>query len=130
MFHISQPAVLHPARWLVALAGLFVTTAFAAAPAPDRATALYEIDFMEDMIDHHAMAVQTATLCEQRAVVRAGIEQDVVLLQVQQQTQSEIKRRRDAEEDENRVEHRAHRRGWGHLYEDAQVTPDHPITSC
>lgn len=55
-------------RWLCAFAAFLCLAATAAAPAPDRATAGYEIDFMEDMIDHHAMAMHTATLCEQRAV--------------------------------------------------------------
>jgi uncharacterized protein (DUF305 family) len=68
MFPRPESRVRHLSGWLAGLASLFVAAAFAAAPAPDRATALYEIDFMEDMIDHHAMAVHTATLCEQRAV--------------------------------------------------------------
>jgi uncharacterized protein (DUF305 family) len=38
------------------------------APAPDKATAKYEIDFMTDMIDHHAMAIQMATMCVEKAV--------------------------------------------------------------
>ncbi len=37
-------------------------------PAPDDATARYEIDFMTDMIDHHAMAIETATMCVEKAV--------------------------------------------------------------
>jgi uncharacterized protein (DUF305 family) len=37
-------------------------------PAPDKATAKYEIDFMQDMIDHHAMAVQMANMCVQKAI--------------------------------------------------------------
>ena len=37
-------------------------------PAPDRQTAKYEIDFMEDMIDHHAMAVQMANICVEKAI--------------------------------------------------------------
>ena len=47
---------------------LAATPAYASAPAPDRATARYEIRFMEEMIDHHFMAVQMAQLCQQRAV--------------------------------------------------------------
>lgn len=38
------------------------------APAPTRATARYEVDFMTDMIDHHAMAVEMAELCLEKAV--------------------------------------------------------------
>ena len=55
-------------RCLAAVLVFLSFSAMASAPAPDRATAGYEIDFMEDMIDHHAMAVQMATLCEPRAV--------------------------------------------------------------
>ena len=36
---------------------------FAEAPAPDKQAAKYEIGFMEDMIDHHAMAVMMAEMC-------------------------------------------------------------------
>jgi uncharacterized protein (DUF305 family) len=37
-------------------------------PAPDRATARYEIDFMQDMIDHHAMAIEMAQMCLEKAI--------------------------------------------------------------
>ena len=40
----------------------------ASAPAPNASTARYEIKFMEDMIDHHMMAVMTAEVCVQKAV--------------------------------------------------------------
>ena len=40
----------------------------AAAPAPSQRTARYEIDFMQDMIDHHAMAVMMAEMCVDKAV--------------------------------------------------------------
>jgi uncharacterized protein (DUF305 family) len=51
------------------LACLFAaTTASASAPAPSVATANYEVRFMTDMIDHHAMAVMMAELCLERAV--------------------------------------------------------------
>lgn len=36
--------------------------------APARGMARYEIRFLQDMIDHHAMAVETAELCVARAV--------------------------------------------------------------
>ena len=55
-------------RWLAATAFFIPLSVAAAAPAPDSSTASYEIDFLEGMIDHHAMAVQTASLCEGRAV--------------------------------------------------------------
>lgn len=47
-----------------------VTPALAKAdePAPDKATAKYEIDFMKGMIDHHAMAVMMGEMCVARAV--------------------------------------------------------------
>ena len=38
------------------------------AAAPDRRTARFEIDFMKDMIDHHAMAVEMAEICLTKAV--------------------------------------------------------------
>jgi uncharacterized protein (DUF305 family) len=40
----------------------------ASAPAPTRVQAKYEIDFLQDMIDHHMMAVMTAELCVKKAV--------------------------------------------------------------
>jgi uncharacterized protein (DUF305 family) len=40
----------------------------AAEPAPDRSTARFEINFMHDMIDHHAMAVEMANMCQTKAV--------------------------------------------------------------
>jgi len=42
--------------------------AVASQPAPDKSTAKFEIDFMQDMIDHHAMAVMMADMCLQKAV--------------------------------------------------------------
>jgi uncharacterized protein (DUF305 family) len=55
---------------LLALALLAVGTAPVAAsqPAPDRSTAKFEVDFMQDMIDHHAMAVMIAEMCLDKAV--------------------------------------------------------------
>lgn len=38
------------------------------APAPDRSTARWEIKFLQDMIDHHMMAVMTAQVCVENAV--------------------------------------------------------------
>jgi uncharacterized protein (DUF305 family) len=37
-------------------------------PAPDKSTAKYEIDFMKDMIDHHAMAVMMGNMCLEKAI--------------------------------------------------------------
>jgi uncharacterized protein (DUF305 family) len=55
-------------RWLWVACLFLPFSAAAAAPAPDTASAVYETDFLEDMIDHHAIAVQMATLCESRSV--------------------------------------------------------------
>lgn len=40
----------------------------AEAPAPNKQTAQYEVRFMENMIDHHAMAVMMAEMCTMKAV--------------------------------------------------------------
>ena len=42
----------------------------ASGPAPTKAQANYEIDFLQDMIDHHMMAIMTAELCLDKAVHR------------------------------------------------------------
>ena len=41
--------------------------AVASAPAGDRATAKFEVDFITGMIDHHAMAVEMAQVCVDNA---------------------------------------------------------------
>lgn len=43
-------------------------TAFAAGPAPTVAQQRFEVRFLTDMIDHHAMAVMMAEMCQERAV--------------------------------------------------------------
>lgn len=43
-------------------------SAFAAEPANQKSVARYEVRFLEKMIDHHAMAVMMAQLCEDKAV--------------------------------------------------------------
>lgn len=48
--------------------GLAVSPAAAEAPAPAQETARFEVDFLMDMIDHHAMAVEMADLCIAKAV--------------------------------------------------------------
>lgn len=53
------------------MAGLAATSAAASpasAPAPSPATTNYEVKFMQDMIDHHHMAVMTAEMCVEKAV--------------------------------------------------------------
>jgi uncharacterized protein (DUF305 family) len=64
-----------PALWnvvvMILTVGVFsvlVKPVAANEPAPRTATARYEIGFMEDMIDHHMMAVLMARLCENRQV--------------------------------------------------------------
>lgn len=53
---------------------LLFTTLFTAsqvrgdAPAPSRSQENYEVRFLTGMIDHHAMAVMTGMMCEERAV--------------------------------------------------------------
>ena len=55
--------------WLVvALAAAISVPSLASGPAPSRPVAEYEIRFMTDMIDHHAMAVMMAQMCQQKAV--------------------------------------------------------------
>jgi len=44
------------------------TPAGAEAPAPDQSAARFEVDFLMDMIDHHAMAVEMAEICIDKAV--------------------------------------------------------------
>ena len=56
---------------LATAAGIFTAApppARADGPAPDKATAKYEIRFMQDMIDHHHMAVMMAEQCVAKAV--------------------------------------------------------------
>jgi len=52
----------------VAMIAAFATPVFADAPAPDKQTSKYEIKFMENMIDHHAMAIMMAEMCTMMAV--------------------------------------------------------------
>jgi uncharacterized protein (DUF305 family) len=40
----------------------------AEAPAPDQATRQFEVRFMDEMIEHHMMAVQMGTICLDKAV--------------------------------------------------------------
>ena len=52
---------------LLALFGIS-SSARPAEPAPDPATAHYEVRFMTGMIDHHMMAVMMGGMCIERAV--------------------------------------------------------------
>jgi uncharacterized protein (DUF305 family) len=53
---------------LAAMLAAFAAPALADAPAPDKQTARYEIKFMANMIDHHAMAVMMAEMCTMKAI--------------------------------------------------------------
>lgn len=53
---------------LVGMFTVVVTPAAASAPAPNPETAQYEVDFMQQMIDHHTMAAVMGTVCLPRAV--------------------------------------------------------------
>jgi uncharacterized protein (DUF305 family) len=54
--------------WTALLLVLLVPVARANAPAPTEAAARYEIRFMQDMIEHHMMAVHMSETCLARAV--------------------------------------------------------------
>jgi uncharacterized protein (DUF305 family) len=57
------------APFAAVIAALAITSsAMASGPAPDKATANYEVDFLTDMIDHHAMAVEMAEMCVDKAI--------------------------------------------------------------
>jgi uncharacterized protein (DUF305 family) len=45
-----------------------ITPTLALDPAPDIGTAKYEVRFMEDMIDHHTMALHMAMMCLDKAI--------------------------------------------------------------
>jgi len=75
MLHKGQNFMINrPFRFLLVAALVFGGIAFASEPiyadepAPDKARAKYEIDFMKNMIDHHAMAIEMAELCLTKAV--------------------------------------------------------------
>lgn len=52
----------------LALFFLLAGMAHASAPAPEPRRAEYEIGFLTGMVDHHAMAVQMASICQTKAV--------------------------------------------------------------
>jgi uncharacterized protein (DUF305 family) len=52
----------------LALALVFASPAAGAAPAPTKRTAKFEVRFMTEMIDHHAMAVEMSEVCLDKAV--------------------------------------------------------------
>ncbi len=71
-FGNGKPTISLIVLSFVLFLGLCVTSVNAqsqeSGPAPDKATAKYEIDFMQDMIDHHAMAVPMANMCVEKAI--------------------------------------------------------------
>jgi len=52
---------------VLTLAAAMAFPAIASAPAPTQQQAKFEVRFMENMIDHHAMAVMMAQMCLQKA---------------------------------------------------------------
>lgn len=68
---ISQPTQRRLNRTLIlaCIIGLFAASpGLAAQPAPTEQQSRFEIRFMEDMIDHHMMAVMMADMCIAKAV--------------------------------------------------------------
>jgi uncharacterized protein (DUF305 family) len=64
-----QIKTLYPTALVTMLAMLgFSEGARSAEPAPDPATATYEVRFMTQMIDHHMMAVMMGEMCIERAI--------------------------------------------------------------
>lgn len=68
---------------------VFANPAAAAEPAPDVATAKFEVRFMEDMIEHHMMAVHMAEMCLEKAVhpELEGLCQDIISTQMMEMQQ-------------------------------------------
>lgn len=60
-----------------------VNPALAAGPAPDTATAKFEVRFMEGMMEHHMMAVKMAEMCLEQAVhpELASMCEDIIVTQ-------------------------------------------------
>jgi uncharacterized protein (DUF305 family) len=70
------------------LATGLVAAAQADAPAPDEATARYEVDFMTGMIDHHQMAIEMSQMCLEKAVHEelTAMCEDIIAAQSQETT--------------------------------------------
>lgn len=71
---------------LATIFAVFVSPVAADSPAPDSQAAKYEIRFMENMIDHHAMAIMMAEMCLEMAVHPELIStcQDIIVAQTQE----------------------------------------------
>lgn len=54
--------------WLAALLLMWGSVAVAGSPAPNKSIAKYEVRFMENMVDHHNMALEMARICLTNAV--------------------------------------------------------------
>lgn len=61
------PHILLSLLLMLSFAAAAATPALADGPAEEKKAARYEIHFMEDMIDHHHMAVMQAELCLDKA---------------------------------------------------------------
>lgn len=59
---------LHLDVWLALLMLIWASATSAESPAPTQPIAKYEVRFMEEMIEHHAMAMHMAMLCMDKAV--------------------------------------------------------------
>lgn len=84
---IRSHARRQPSRSLaLAIALLIAAPAFAAGPAPDDKTTKYEIKFMQNMVDHHAMAIMMGEMCLAKATHQELREmcQQVVAAQTQE----------------------------------------------
>lgn len=70
----GNPTVFHylfGVAIIVLIWALLPASSQATQPAPDRPNARFEISFMQDMIDHHAMAVELSVMCQEKAVNEA-----------------------------------------------------------
>lgn len=66
MFARSLP--WHLPLMITAVLSLPVAKSYSDEPAPRQNQVRFEVKFMENMIDHHSMAVMMAALCEDRAI--------------------------------------------------------------
>lgn len=79
--------------WLALCLSLGLGTALpaiAGEPAPDGHTARFEINFMEDMIDHHTMAIEMSALCQARTVHAELMEFCTNVVTAQQQERQKM----------------------------------------
>lgn len=91
--YVARPACRTPVwqMWFAAILMMWSAIAAAEAPAPSKSIAKYEVRFMENMIDHHTMALEMARICLTNAVhpelrtmckqVIAGQQEEISTLQ-------------------------------------------------